>query len=511
MRIDASALAFEGMRYASPAAAGGENEAVLGKSAGLTGYYESTPAGHVVDAKSTEIEVRRAAWRVGSGRVGADETTRLTQVALNLEIPAGDAKTQLRLGLETARLPRVRYESEGLSLSASAELQGAMIERDAKGKLSVVAVSAQLRDVTLRSGGTVIQVGQLKARRFVLVSDAETRISAEALELSDVRLSAGDANVRATKIELGRGLAWQGGKIEFADLAVSGLDATYDVPASVEEAPEPTTAAPRSAKKLPDVPALDQLDGHVSADIRIHATLPLLKERGATHALRVPIDRGVISFGDLEDGFSAVADALLDFEVEGDTLKLELDVIPIVKFDNITLVSWKLVDPVDRELAAQKSIRLRRLMRFDLPSSKEDEPAKRHDKGSIRLLGLDFEPISVQLSARAPVVIPVAGGTVRLDDGEGRALEALEVGGAIHVALEGESKEGKLRASAKGIVAELDDMDFGAVSIQSGKVSIPSIDSVHATFDGATPRRIVAVVPALRVEGARLALGTASS
>ena len=104
-------------------------------------------------------------------------------------------------------------------------------------------------------------------------------------------------------------------------------------------------------------------------------------------------------FGELERGFAAIANALLDFEVEGDRLVLELDVLPFVTFDNITLLSWHLTDPVDRELAAQKSVRLRRLLQFDRPSARETRPAKRHDEGAIRLLGVDVAPIAIELAA----------------------------------------------------------------------------------------------------------------
>jgi hypothetical protein len=514
MRIDATTLAVEGLRYAAPAAVGGENEVVLGRSGGVTGFYESAPTGHGVEAKAQRLELKRASWRIGQGGVSVESATRLERVDLALAIPAGDAKTTVRVAAESIALEKLRYVSGDLTLDATVALEGAIVERDRAGKLTVVAVTAELRGVALQSGSVALRVARAKIRKLALVSEGDgLRLAAEGLELEDVTIDAGDVQLRAARLEVPRGISWQDGLVEIADLALAGLDVAYAFARPAPDDPPELAAEPPPgpAKKLPDLAALDQLDGHVTADIRIHATLPLLKERGATHALRVPIDRGAISFGELEDGFSAVADALLDFELEGDTLKLELDVIPIVKFDNITLLSWKLVEPVDRELAAQKSIRLRRLLQFDRPSSKEEKPAKRHDKGSIRLLGIDIAPLAVQLSARAPVTIPLGGGTICLDDGDGHAVEALELGGAVHVAVEGESKPGELHASVKGVVASLEQVKLGPAKIASATVDLPSVDSLHVIFDGATPTKITGVVPSLRLRGVRARLGASES
>jgi len=507
MKIDASALATEGLHYRSASARGPDNDVVLGKSGGVTGFYESAPGGHTVDAQATQLDVRRAAWHLGTGQIAVEDAAHLDQVTLRLDIPTGDGTTRLKLGVETARLAKLHYSTATLSLSASLELGGALIERDARGKLSIVAASAQLRDVILKAGATELHVAQVKAHRIVLVSDASLRIAAEGMELVDLRLTSGDVTLHAAKIDVTKGVSWEEGAIEIADLALSRLDLACDLPTAEPSSAESVSRPPAPAKRLPDIPALDQIDGHLSADVRIHATLPLLKDRGMSHALRVPIERGAISFGELEEGLSAVADALLDFELEGDELKLELDVIPIVKFDNITLLSWKLVDPVDRELSAQKAIRLRRLLQFERPSSKEDKPAKRHDKGSIRLLGLDIAAIAVKLSARAPVTLPMGGGTVRLDDGDGHAVESFELGGELHVPVEGESKPGHLDASAKGIVAAIDGVSLGSVEVLAGVIELVRIDSVHATFDGITATRVTSAIPGIRLRDAKIRLG----
>jgi len=507
MRIDASALAAEGLRYATAKESGPEDEVILGKCDGVGGFYESTPAARVLDAQASTLEIRRARWGVGAGGVSLEQPASLHHVELRLDIPKSDARLSLRLAVERAEVAAVRYEKEGLSIAAVVVLEGALVERDASGKLSVVAVSASLRDVELRAGETKLCVATAKARRVSLVSDGPAlRISAERIELFGVQLTAGGSTVHAARLDAPRGVQWQDGRVELGEIELEGLEGAMDIPlpADVDEA---AGVADATSTRLPDIAALDQLDGRIHVDVRVHATLPLLKERGATHALRLRVGGGAISFGELEGNFSAVVDALLDFEVEDDVLKLELDVLPIVKFDNVTLLSWKLVDPVDRQLAAQKSIRLRRLLQFERTSSKEVKPSKRHDQGAIRLLGVDFDAIAIDLSARAPMSLPIAGGTACFDDGEGHAIEALSVRGGIQLAIGGESKPGHLEVQAKGIDVLLRDLALGSVRIASANVGIAVIEGVRATFEGVRPRRIEGKMPTVRMTGVSLRVG----
>lgn len=509
MRVDASSLAAEGFRYASASKQGGENEVVLGPSGGLTGFFESGPSGYAVDAQAQHLDVRRAAWRIGEGAVAVDRAARLQHAVLRLDIPAGDDPTRLRLGVESVEIPELRYAAKTLTLSASVLLEGALVERDATGKLTIVAVTALLRDVAIRVGEAEIAARLVRARRFALVSEGSSlRVSADSLEIEEVKVRAADLALHAGKLDAGSGIAWQDGRVTFGTLTVATVGVAYDFAATAPaSAPEPQKGP---AKRLPDLPALDLLSGKIAVDVHLTATLPLLKERGATHALRIPIDAGVVSFGELEDGFSAVADALLDFEVEGDELKLELDVIPIVKFDNVTLLSWKLVDPIDRELAAQKAIRLRRVLQFDRPQEDDKEPkaaTKPKERSSVRLLGLDFAPILVELSARGPMELDLAGGKARFDDGQGTAIESLSVHGELHVAIEGDAKPGHLDATARGIVVGLEGMSFGSIGLARATVTLEAIEALHVDFDGARPTRATAKVPALRIDAASLRVG----
>jgi hypothetical protein len=167
-----------------------------------------------------------------------------------------------------------------------------------------------------------------------------------------------------------------------------------------------------------------------------------------------------------------------------------------VKFDNVTLVAWRLEDPRDRQLAAQKRVRLRRLLQFRLPSRAAKKASDRHDQGSFRLEDLGFENIDVQLALGGPVDLPVAGGTVHLGVG-GRAVESLEVRGALRWHVVGDPQPGKLDIKARGVEASLRALAFGATRLDA-QVELPGV-AAHLEFIDLKPRRLVAGIGQLRV------------
>lgn len=506
MRIDATTLSVDGLRYATPVE-GGENEVVLGNSGGVTGFYENGASGHTVDAQAHLLDARRATWRVGEGTLTLEDTAKLQHVLLKLLVPAGDGETQLRVGADSAELLGLSYRTATMRLTATAHLAGALVERDATGKVTVVSVSASLQDVSLTAGELELKIDVVRLRKLsLIVQGAAIEASVEGLEVEGMTLESSGVTLEAERIDVSRGLAFRNGRIELADAAFEGMRAEYAF-APGESREEEPTADTKPSKPLPDLPALDQIDGSVAADVHLLAALPLVKNRGAKHGLRIPIDRGVINFGELEHGLSTLADALIDFEVDEDAVRLELDVIPLVKLDNITLLQWTFTEKQDRELAALKCMRLRKLLQFDRPSARADKPSKRHDSGAVRLVSIDVEHIDVHLSARAPVEIPIGEGMLRLDDGEGHAVRSFDVKGDVHVTLEGEPKRGEIKASLEGVAGTTTDLALGQTArLERASVVLPRVDSVLTTFDGARPVRVAATIPSLRISDLALTL-----
>ena len=501
MKIDASALAAEGFRYEQRRAEGGVDEVTLARSGGITGTYALEAGAHRIDAASPVLEVVQAAWHVGDALVGAPRGAHLEEVSLQLGIPGGGAETTLGLSISAAALPEVDYAGGKLRLLGRLEIEGLLVERGDDGATSLVAIKVQAQGLRARAGDAPeIEIDEVRIERLNVVAlGGALRVTCGAVEVGGVRASLGETRLACAKLSVPGGVTFEEGRITVAEAHVDGLEVEHVFPGP---APVPGQHAGESRTDrplvLPDIPALDFLSGHLNVDVRVDAAVPIIKHRKKTHHMRVGVTDGAISFADLEHGLGGVEDALLDFEVEGDELILELYILPLVKCDNVTLVAWRLEDPRDRQLAAQKRVRLRRLLQFRLPSRSAKKKSDRHDQGSFRLEDLGFENIDVRLALGGPVDLPVAGGTIHLGVG-GRAVESLEVRGALRWHVVGDPQPGKLDIKARGVEASLRALTFGATRLD-GQVELPGV-AAHLEFIDLVPRRLVAGIGQLRVRG----------
>lgn len=506
MKIDASALAADGFRYEQRREDGGVDEVTLARSGGITGTYEIEAGAHRLEAASPGLEVVQAAWHVGSGRVAALQGAHLEEVSLQLGIPAGAAPTTLGLSVTAIALPEVDYLAPKLRLVGRLEAEGLLLERGDDGVTSLVAVKVDVSGLRVRAGDAPeIEIDQLHLERVtVVLRDGAVRVSCGGVEASGVRGALKDTRLALAKLSLPGGVTLDGGQLSIGEAHLDGLEVEHAFHGPPPQ-PGKDVGKPKSETPLvlPDIPALDLLSGHIHVDVRVDAAVPVIKHRRKTHRMRIPVADGAISFADLEDGLGGVEDALLDFEVEGDELILEVDVIPLVKFDNFTLVSWPLQDARDRQLAAAKRVRLRRLLQFRLPSRAAKKKSDRHDQGSFRLEDLGFEDIDVQLELGGPVELPLAGGKVELGVG-GRAVEALEVRGAMRWHVVGEPQPGKIDAKLRGVQAALRGLTFGQTRVD-GEVEVPGV-AAHVDFIDLKPRRVVAGIGQLRLRAVRVSL-----
>ncbi|MEJ7734020.1 MAG: hypothetical protein WKG00_33105 [Polyangiaceae bacterium] len=501
MKIDASALAADGFRYEQRRQEGGVDEVTLARSGGITGTYAQEAGAHRLDAASPVLEVVEAAWRVGDALVAVPRGAQLEQVSLQLGIASGGggAETTLGLSISAAALPEVDYAGGKLRLLGRLEMEGLLVERGDDGATSLVAIKARAQGVRVRAGDAPeIEIDEVRIERLSVVSRGDAlRVTCGAVEVDGLRASLGETRLACAKLAAPGGVTFVEGRITVAEAHLDGLEVEHAFPGP---APVPGTSAGEQTSDrplvLPDIPALDLLSGHLNVDVRIDAAVPIIQHRDKTHHMRIGVAEGAISFADVEQGFGGVEDALLDFEVEGDELILELDVIPLVKFDNVTLVAWRLEDPRDRELAAQKRVRLRRLLQFRLPSRAAKKKSDRHDQGSVRLLGLGLENIDVQLALAGQVDVPLAGGTIHLGVG-GRAVESLEVRGALRWHAAGDPQPGAIDVKLRGVEASLRRLVLGGTQLD-GEVDVPGL-AAHVEFVDLKPRRAVVGIGQLRL------------
>ena len=449
MRIDASHLAVSGFRWESPTGDGRTDHVALEPSGGVTGYY-AFDRGHAVRADGERFEVASALVHLGAAALSVEARSQLDDAHFSLDVPEGDAPASFRVELRSASLAKVGYHDEGLALEVDeVRLEALVLEQSRTGATSFSAGRLLAKGVTVTAGTMTFALGDVSAR--------------------DV--------------------SYQNGKLNVTEIGASG--ARFSVPLDA-----PSDAASTTASEPLDLPVLDRLDGDAQATLKVTAELPVVSDRSLSRTLRVPIAAGSLDYRELEKSLGAIGDALVDFEKVGEELVLELDIVPVVKFDNVTLVTWPLVEPVDRELADRQRVRLRRLLHYRLPESKPTAPKKK----PVRLLGLDVEGIAVDLAVAGPTAFPLGGGTLRLD-----GIEKLSVRGALHVAIEGAPSPGALDVTASGVRLVLDDAKVDAITIDRATIAA-ELERCTIELRDATPTRIGGSFATLMVTGLVLAV-----
>ncbi len=464
LRIDAKALATETLRYESPAEGGGTDHVALGKSGGVTGFYAYEDVKHVVDAAADQFGVTSALFHVAANtKVSVTEASRLDGVKLRLDIPEGDGATTMHLELGTATLAGASYADADVTVTGAVTLERGTVDLDANGKLTVKAATGRAKAVVVRTGDLTVALADVALEGLSVESVGDrTVIAATRVTASGITIEAGDTPItiaRATATNVRWDDRISVGVLDVVDAKLSVGLAAPPAPAAAPPAP-PSTA-------LPDLPALDALRGVVAAKVKVALDLPVLPDKTIAQSLKIPIEGGAISFGELEKSLCVLEDALLDFEVEGNRLVLELDVVPLVKFDNVTLVSWDLPEPRDRELAAAKRVRLRRLVQYRLPPAKPAPAPAPGKKKAFRLLGIDFADVNVALGLESAVSIPALEGTFELDP-----TTKVEVTGEAHVAVDGAPAPGRLAANAVGSAITLRGVKAGPLQIVQATVAL---------------------------------------
>jgi hypothetical protein len=266
--------------------------------------------------------------------------------------------------------------------------------------------------------------------------------------------------------------------------------------------------ASTTARAPLDLPLLDHLSGLLALDLLVDVRIPILPDRRATHSIRLPISEGTIDFKQLEACLAKLENALLDFEVNEDGLILELDPIPGVTFDNVTLVTWPLAGR-DHVLArTEHRIRLRRLLDYRLSpklAAASSQPPEFHSDTPSALRRLHAGDIDTVLRLGGPIDLPLPGlGTLRLGAPDQPAIGQLKLSGQL------EHTPGK-PPSATELRLDVSDVLLGA-SIADGsgrraeieRFGIARIDGARLGLLGLEPRSLTLDAKHLRLIGVEL-------
>jgi hypothetical protein len=335
-----------------------------------------------------------------------------------------------------------------------------------------------------------------------VASEPEDDRSAEdvSLPLAALAAAAGGAELRDCQVELAPGVVARAVRVHAPQgVTLDGRAVTAPVLELLDVTAEVDVAAvldgALGAARL-DLDLLDAVSGHAHVDaiVGLVPAVPRLKS-----ALRLTIREGAIDFTQLERGFHALADAVLNFRVKGDRLELEKD-IPLVPWDESTLLAWEL-DADDRALAAKNRVRLGRLADVQiLESGRRDAGGK----GCYGLGSLALEGIDVDVSVLRPRVdVALAQGEVQLGLDGAPGLQGLRLHGAVRCAQDGPARATKVAVSVQALHAALRGLSALGFVLDAQRLVVKDV-SGDLTFEGLTPTRLTVSVPRVLLEGVRL-------
>lgn len=501
MRIEASRLATDGLVVELPNEQGDPDRVELGKGALKRGVLLTSPQEIRLDSLASDaLELVVLRFFLDATRRVEASALALGGATVDLRIARGLLHGRHRLvgalGATEAKAKNATLELEGLRLTAaSLAVKGLFVQLGADGARRVEIAALELGDARLELGGTVVTLGALTARAVAAtLGEAGTEVKVGSVGALGVEVVTGSTKVRASELALPRGASYDAAGVACERATIAELAFALAL------APRATPKSEPGAGPGLDLRLLDQLQGHVHVDVTVDAKVPVIKRRVATHELRVHIEDGVIDFHELERDLSLLEDAILDFEFEGDRLILEKD-LPLIPFDNQTLVFWQL-DDEGKRLAADRRVRLRTLAQPSLPDAGDAKPGA---KSSFELVRLDFDPLEAKLRLKGPGRFALPGGAhLRVGDVQRPGIADLELKAAIRHRADNPSEPGQIEVRASGVCLGLEGLAVGERTLGVDGLVIASTGAITVSFEGLSPRRVEGTLRGVEITGASL-------
>lgn len=481
MRIDLKQLAVDGLTLNLPGE--GPSQTVGVRSAeGLSGSFETATDGfRLSDMACHALVLEALTLRFGSVGLALEGTGGMRGVKVDASSTAGVLTSRARADrLEAARLTI----TVGDTLALTAELCADAFELGLDGSDGFVAASeAALASISLRTGTVEVSAPALHCTKLrVGWGTAGFQLEAELAHAGALTAIVGPSEVRAGETTL-RGLAIHAGEIHLTSGEIGSLQ--VQAPLGSGGAKEPSAPhAVASARPTLDYRLLDELFGHIHADVHVDMTVPVIGRRRATHSVRIAVDQGTVDYRALEHSLSALEDSILDFSLREGALVLELGV-PLLstRGRGKPLLIWDL-DESDYTLAEQRRVRLAVLPKLRVAGGdKNDRPSEpdRESKSSFALRQMVVSPIDVEVALR-PAAAPRDAAIETL------TLSQLKVTGELqHVP--GTEKPGRLYVTGGALATRIVDMAVGTSAL-SATLEVGEVDETQVAFAGLRPTAV---------------------
>lgn len=507
--INAENLATEGLELEIAGGAGGALRIVLGQSGGVTGRYEQD-AGRIAlrEIAAQQLSLRALMLPLAGGALRVDSPSILGGVSVDAELGGGRPFTG-RVSLASAGV-HVSFERGPVNARARLNLQGTSYERSglAGQRVEIESVEAEVLRVELPDEARLhLERLSLRGVRCAVEPGGSVSLRCESARAGSVVLEQGGRFLQLRVVEWSSGFELQDDVLRWPELTLDR------VKLALPELPRrrPTSSASRAPspeRAELSLPLLDHLEGLLAFDLFVDVRIPILPDRRATHSIRVPITQGAINFKELERCLSGLEDALFDFEVNEEGLIFELDPIPGVSFDNVTLVSWPLAGHEHALAKTQQKVRLRRLLAYRLSSklaaSVEQQQGPRSD-GPSALRRLHVGNIETVLRLDGPVEQPLPGlGTLRLGAPRAPAIGELKLSGQLEHTPAAPASATELRLDARDLLLGASIADASGRRAEVERLSIGRIEGARLGLLGLEPRSVSVDAAQLRVADVEL-------
>ena len=487
----------------------------------LGGAIEIDPRAILLqEAAARLLQITAVEWRTESGLITVGAPVAIADLFVDGCIPRGHQESPPLHGRVTVkRLSTERLLLEGFGPRISTGLRLERVEvaqREPAGTAAVETVALSELETTL--GGFLVRLSEAVAggihAQWPVAGNAEPE-PAGGMALTVASVTGANLAMRSRAVDIQvenidvRDAAMRGRAFSVAAASVGKLSLELDLAALRSGArdagraddPDAADCAPErpSIRSLIDWRFLDRVDGQLDVDVTVDAHLPVIRRRRATHYFRVPIEKGIFNYRQLESGLSSLENAVIDFDVRGHKLVIERD-LPIIRMRK-NLVEWHL-DDEEMVLARQRKVKLRTLPRFEI--------APGNGKSSdVKLHGIEIHPINIDLSVAPPPVHEPDAGT----DAAARpaqAASAQEYGGILPElvlrrliatgSLDYPDSEGALTIKVKQLAAALRGVPLGDFVVDVGAIRVESIVPIKIVFDGLLPRSISLTLHGLELE-----------
>jgi hypothetical protein len=500
--INAANLGAERFELELPGGARGDLHLVLGHSGGLTGRYEQDGSRiRLREIAGPQVSIEALALPLAQGVLRVEGPSILQGLRVDAELggerPFAGRVTSARAGLH------LRFERGPLLARAGFSVQNAMFEQSGPGAQRLELESVEVEALRLEiEGQSFVNVERLSLRgvRCTIAPGGVSLVCASA-HAESVVMEQGGRTLRLGRAALPHGLELVDGILRWAELTLERLDAS--VPDLSR--PRPAAKAGRPTQAPLELPILDHLQGLLAFDLLLDVRIPILPDRRATHSIRLDVTQGAINFEQLERGLAGLENALLDFEVNDEGLILELDPIPGVKLDNVTLVTWPLSGHEHGLAKTQHRIRLRRLLDYQLSPKLGGGSPRERSSGPSALRRLHVGNIETALSLSGPVTQSLPGlGTLRLGAPGVPAIAELRLAGQVEHAPGEPPSTTELRLDGRELVLGASIVDERGRRIELERLSIARIDALRVGLIGLQPRSLGLAVEGIHLGGVEL-------